>query len=521
MKGFKSESDGIKKANCRWIGMLCVILLAFLLVVPNSAYSKDVKYGGVLTFGAENEFAGFELLKSAARLAINGSIAANTIMEPLFQMDENENLIPVLGMTANKSEGGKSWIIKLRRGVNFHDGTPFNADAVVDHWKRFLNPENKFRGRVSVAAIISVEKADDYTVRFNLKHEWLPFLRFISSRRNLMNLLPSPKAVEQDTQNRAPVGTGPFVFKEWRSGDRFVVAKNPDYWQKNKPYLDEIIFKPMQDNQTRFASLQTGQLDIIWMDRGNIIKKAINDSSLKVYSSEDNGAEIVILNTSKPPLDDINVRRAIAHAHSQDRQVKMVYQDSIPIVHHPFGKSWQCLDDDYLEYDPVRAKQFIVKYGMPVELEYLHSSSKRGREIGEITQRLLKDVGVKANPVGLKFGPVIKKVISGKFQASTWRISSMPDQGPSLFRSFHSKSRANFSRYKNPEMDKLLVAQRMETDPEKRKKILCQIARLINKDVPIVYRGGMRSHVIVRNNVKGISTITHGIVDLANAWLDR
>jgi len=521
MKGFKSESDDIKKANCRWMGMPWVILLVILLSVPNSAYSRAVKYGGILTFGVENEFAGFELLKSAARLAANGSIAANTIMEPLFHLDENENLISVLGMTANKSKDGRSWIIKLRRHVHFHDGTPFTADAVVDHWGRFLNPENKFSGRVSVAPIISVEKIDNFTVRFNLKHEWLPFLRSISSRRHLMNLIPSPKAVEQGTQNRAPVGTGPFVFKEWRSGDRFVVAKNPDYWQRNKPCLDKIIFRPMPDHQTRFASLQTGRLDIIWMDRGNIIKKAIKDSSLKVHSSEDNGAEIVIFNTAKPPLDDINVRRAIAHAHSQDRQVKMVYQDSIPIVHHPFGKSWQCPDDGYAEYDPVRAKQLIANYGMPVEIEYLHSSSKRGREIGEITQRLFKDVGVKVNPVGLKFGPVIKKVISGKFQASTWRISSRPDQGPSLFRAFYSQSRANFSRYQNPEMDKLLVAQRMETDPEKRKKILCRIARLINRDVPILYRGGMRSHVIVANDVKGISTMTHGIVQLANAWLDR
>jgi ABC-type transport system substrate-binding protein len=118
----------------------------------------------------------------------------------------------------------------------------------------------------------------------------------------------------------------------------------------------------------------------------------------------------------------------------------------------------------------------------------LHSSSKRGRDIGEITQQLFKDVGVTANPAGFDFGPVIKKVLSGQYQVSTWRISSRPDQGPALFLSLHSKSRANFSRYKNPEMDKLLVAQRMETDPERRNEILCKIARLINDDVPFLSR---------------------------------
>jgi ABC-type transport system substrate-binding protein len=98
----------------------------------------------------------------------------------------------------------------------------------------------------------------------------------------------------------------------------------------------------MTDSQTRYASLQSGQVDIIWMDRGNLINKANADNSLKVYYSEDNGAEIFILNTSAPPLDDVNVRRALAHAHNQERQVKMVYKDSIPVVHHPFGNQCEC-----------------------------------------------------------------------------------------------------------------------------------------------------------------------------------
>ena len=277
----------------------------------------------------------------------------------------------------------------------------------------------------------------------------------------------------------------------------------------------------MTDSQTRYASLQSGQADIIWMDRGNLINKAKADSSLKVYFSGDNGAEIFILNTSVQPLDDVDVRRALAHAHNQERQVKMVYKDSIPLVHNPFGNQCECNDDDYREHDPDKARKLLAGYDGPVELEVLHSNSKRGRDIGEITQQLFKDVGVTANPAGFDFGPVIKKVISGKYQVSTWRISSRPDQGPALFLTLHSKSRANFSRYKNPEMDKLLVAQRMETDPNKRNKILCQIARLINDDVPILYRGGMRSHVITSKKVEGLSSMKDGIVRLESVWLDK
>lgn len=496
-----------------------VVLIMFGLSF--STHASGHRYGGTITFGVEAQFAGFEAIKSASRLAINGSIAANTIMEPLFRLDEKGNLIPVLGLSATLSKDSKMWIIKLRKGVKFHDGTPFNADAIVNHWQRLFDPQNKFRGRGALAAIESVEKADDYRIRFRLKHPWLPFLRVITSTRELINLIPSPKAVESGTQNRAPVGTGPFMFKEWSAGDRFIVVKNPDYWNKNKPYLDAIVFKPMPDSQTRYASLKSGQLDMIWSDRGNIIDKAMKDAALQVYKNDDNGAEIFIINTTKPPLNDIKVRQALAYAHNQTHHVNMVYKGSIPIVHHPFGVDFQCADDGYHEYDPQKARQLLANHNNPLELECLHSNSPRGREIGEITQQLLKDVGVQMNPVGLNFGPVVKKVISGQYQVSTWRMSSRPDQGPSLFRAFYSKSRGNFSHYKNPEMDKLLMAQRMETDPTKRQQLLCRIARLINEDVPILYRGGMRSHVITRKAVNGITDFSHGIVRLEEAWLEN
>ena len=442
MQGCETNSRNRKMRIAAPVVLILALLAWFGIGI---AFAAEPRMAGVLTFGTENDFAGFEVLKSSSRLAINGSIAANTIMEPLFRMDMDENLIPVLGLSLEESDNGKTWTVKLRKNVKFHDGTPFNADAVVHHWSRMLNPENKFRGRAAMGPIVSVTKVDETTIQYNLKHPWLPFKRVICGTRGLINLIPSNKSVDTGNQNRSPIGTGPFKLEEWKSGDSFTVVKNPDYWGEGVPYLDKIVFKPMTDSQTRYASLQSGQANIIWMDRGNLINKAKSDSSLNVYTSEDNGAEIFILNTSAPPLDDVNVRRALAHAHNQERQVKMVYKDSIPVVHHPFGNQCECNDDGYREYNPDKARELLAGYGKPVELEVLHSNSKRGRDIGEISQQLLKDVGVTANPAGFDFGPVIKKVISGKYQVSTWRISSRPDQGPALFLTLYSKSRANFS----------------------------------------------------------------------------
>ncbi len=520
MNSFGGRRIEIRVGRFKWA--MAVLMVVWMCGFwAGGVLASGSQTGGTLTFGTENDFAGFEALKSGSRLAINGAIAANTIMEPLFRMDAEENLIPILGLRADPSDDGKAWTVALRQRVMFHDGTPFNADAVVHHFGRLLNPANKYRGRGAMGPIIAVNKVDDYTVRFELKHAWLPFKRAISSTRGLGGLIPSTKAIDTGIQDRAPVGTGPFKFQTWESGDAFTVVRNPDYWAKGTPYLDAIVFKPMTDAQTRYASLKSGQLDMIWMDVGSILDKAASDAALKVYSGEDNGAEIFILNTSIPPLDDVSVRRALAHAFHQGREVKMAYGDSIPVVHHPYGGQCECSDDGYRGYDPDKARQLLTQYGRPVAIEVLHSNSKRGRDIGEITQQLFKDVGVAANPVGLDFGPVIKKVISGQYQMSTWRISSRPDQGPALFQMFHSQSRGNFSRYSNPEMDRLLAAQRTATDPAKRNALLCQIARMINDEVPILYRGGMRSHIIAQKRLQGIGALENGIVRLESVALDR
>lgn len=518
MKGTRKSAFEIGRKT---VVFTILVLWCMVFFQPAILQAKEPESEGTLTFGAENDFAGFELLESSSRLAINDAIAANTIMEPLFRMDADDELIPVLGLSATPSDDGKTWTVPLRQGVRFHDGTPFNADAVVHHWERILNPENKFQGRSGVGPIVSVDKKDEYTVIFNLKHPWLPFKSSIGDSRGLMGLIPSSKAVETGIQQRSPVGTGPFKFESWKTGDSLTVVKNPDYWQKDKPFLERITFSSLPDSQTRFASLKSGRMDIIWMDQGNIIEKAKNDPDLRVYAGDDNGAEIFVLNTGKPPFDNVDVRRAFAHAHNQDLQVKMAYKNSIPVVHHPFGNQCQCSEDGYRAHDQDQARKLLAQYGQKLEVEILHTNSKRGRDIGEITQRLLKDVGVSATPVGLDFGPIIQKVLGGDYQMSTWRISSRSDQGPALFWMLHSESLANYSRYKNPELDKLLVAQRMETDPAKRETILCEVARVINDEAPILYRGGMRSHVIASNKVEGISALNNGILRLEEARISR
>src|SRR5262249_33730607 len=211
----------------------------------------------------------------------------------------------------------KTWTFKLRPDVKFSDGTPFNAQAIAWNYARQKDPKNNCRCAFYVANILSVEAPDDLTVVYKLKDPavTLPAQVSVMSANNAMQ---SPTAVQAkgDDYNRNPVGTGPFVIKSWTAGDRMVLERNPNYWNKGRPYLDKVVLRPLPDSQSRFASLKAGETDLVWADEfeaDNIIR-AKKDPALQVLSYAGSGAQVTAINTKVPPLDDVRVRRALVMA---------------------------------------------------------------------------------------------------------------------------------------------------------------------------------------------------------------
>ena len=503
--------------------IIVLIIFAFTCLAgcgKKSEAPKDLKGGGTLYIGIEVPFHGFDILTQGSLNPPQAPLN-NLILEPLFRRDISGNLVPILGLSATPSADEKTWDIKLRQGVFFHDGTSFNADAVVHHWNRILNPESKFRGRRLLKPIQGVEKIDDHTIRFHLAHAWPAFINILSNELALLAFIPSPKAVDAETHHRKPVGTGPFKYNDWRGGSHFIVLKNHQYWQKGKPLLDKVVFRTIPDHQARYASLVSGQLDVVILDRAHLIQKARADPSLYTYQVEGNGAEIILMNTRKPPLDDVSVRRALALANNQQLHVKMVYGNLVPVIHHPFGEQFRCEDDGYLDYDPEKAKELIEAYGQAVEIECLHSNTSRGRQIGELLQQLYKKIGVKLKPIGLSPPPHVSKVLSGNYQMATWRIPPAGDQGPRLYNSFYSQSPINVTGHSTPELDRLLEMQRTETDASKREGLLCNIIRKLNQDVPFLYRGGRGYYIVARKKIKNMMDTPGFKIDLASAWIDE
>jgi 4-phytase/acid phosphatase/peptide/nickel transport system substrate-binding protein len=374
-----------------------------------------------------------------------------------------------------------------------------------------------------IEPIVSVEKTGEFEVRFHLEHPWLPFVSVLTNPAGFASLIPSPKAVEEGIQNNSPVGTGPFVFKEWKRADSVAVVKNPDYWRKGLPYLDEIVFLPIPDHESRYAALVSGQADILVTDRPAHIEKLDGNPAFEKYLLEYRGATVLALNNSKPPLDDPQVRRALALAWDQKQYIAASFRNTTPFAENWLGDAVDCEDSLYPYPNQDKARALISDYGKPVELEYIHTATRRGREAGLIMRQMFEEIGVKINPTPSDFPGIMKQLFGGKYDIASWVIPGACDMGTVSTAILHSKSPWNIYRYSDSEVDRLLTAQRVSTDPDIRRKTLCEIARKVNGDSPFLYMFGRTYHLFAKKNIRGIRPLASGEegVCFSDAWIER
>ena len=502
--------------------VLGTLLAAAVFLFGFQPAYADPRYGGTLRLAQEIDASGFDAIKGRSLISA-GRRAASLVMEKLFERRQDGGLVPILGLSATASEDGKTWTVKLRQGIKFHDGTTFTADAVVSHWQRILDPKNRYRHRLLLRPVTSVEKAGEYDVRFHLKHAWLPFTDALSNPGGFTAYIPSPAAVEKGIQNRSPVGTGPFIFKEWKTGDRIVVSKNPDYWQTGKPYLDQVVMRIITDHESRYAALASGEVDVMVTDRPMHVKKLSNNPDFAKVVLKFRGAGILAMNNTKPPLDDRRVRRALALAWDQKKYIKASFKDILPYTETWLGDMLDCGDVNYPKPDVKKARALIAEYGNPVTLEYIHSATNRGREAGIILQQMMKPIGVEIKPVPLDFPGIMKQLFSKRYDISSWVIPGAYDMGPITVAQLHSRSPWNVSGYASKAVDALLLELQTTTDPDARAQTMCAIARKVNADIPYLYLFGRQYYLFARKHVRNLPQPVPGVEGglLSDVWLDK
>ena len=499
-----------------------VFLVAAFALSAWTGPAAAQKPGGSITVGLELDIPGFDPLKVGV-FDTSAETAAAAIFDTLVGLDDKAQPVPKLALSWSHSDDYKTWTFKLRPGVKFHDGTPFNAQAVKENFDRQKDPANKCRCAFYISNIISVEATDELTAVYNLKDPSVnqPALMTIQSSNNVVQS-PTAWKTKGDDYNRNPVGTGPYILKSWTAGDRLVLEKNPDYWNKGHPYLDRIVLKPLPDAQSRFASLQSGEADIVWddeYDADNIVK-AKKDPKMTVHTYAGSGAQVYAFNTKLEPFQDARVRQALVMALDRKKISQAITNGLARPATNPYGDgSWvKCKDDGALPYDVEKAKALIKDYGKPVDFKMIVTATPRGRTVGQVLQQLWKQVGANMEIEQVDQATIVPRAFMRQFQLTPWRIVDLADPDPQMYANFHTGSPVALANYSNPELDQLLEHARVTADVDKRSEDYCAVSRLINKEAIWFWTFQNTYYAISTAKLKGLPKIYHGVIDVSDTW---
>ncbi len=520
MRTFRLKHTG------RRTGLIASVAMAALVLASPALQAQEVKKGGTITVGAETDARGFDAVEGGV-LGSGGEGIMRNVAEPLLGWNPETNTPePLLATEWSSSDDLLEWTFKLRKGVKFHDGSDFTATDVAHHYNRILDPANKSRSRTFIASIDHVEEVDPHTVKFVMKHPWMALLPYLATT-SMSGPIPSHKNVEAGLQNRSPIGTGPFKFADWQSGDRIVFEKFDDYWAADEINLDKIVYRILPDTQTRYASLQSGEVDVIWTDRGPTIVDAEKNPKIVTLKSEGAGASINLLNGKKEPLNNPLLRKALTHAWNQDALVKISWQNTKPSVTHPLGGAKDCGEANYRHFDVAKAKDYVAQYlketgktELP-PIVMIHTSTPRGRELGEVYQQTAKAAGIKIELQPVDQSTLVKRVFTNDFDISGWRIADGADMGPQLYAYVSEGSSYNLTGFKDPELYQMAKDMRVATTMEKRLDLQCQIVAKMNDDGAIQYRGGGRYHAFTTPSIKGVPAPYRGVINVTRAWIDE
>ena len=423
---------------------------------------------------------------------------------------------PALATDWTISDDGLEYTFNLREGVTFHDGTPFNADAVKFNFDRMLDENHPFAstGPFPLAfffsSIESVEVVDDLTVKFTLNE---PFAPLMSNLASPSGLIVSPAAVEQHGADygRNPVGTGPFKFEEWQSNTRVVVSRNEDYWDGPAP-LEAVIFRPIADANTRVAEMLSGGIDVLLETPPDNVAQFRDDANFQLKEAVGPHVWYVMLNAKEGPFADKLVRQAVNYAVNKESLVNDVLQGTADVSAGPIPPAFNWAYNEEVApypYDPEKARELLAEAGAEgASLTFLVTEGGSGMldpvPMGTAIQADLAAVGLDVEIQTYEWNTFLSEVnpgLEGKADMAemAW-MTTDPDTLPFLTlrtAAFPDQGGFNSSYYSNPEVDALLDQARVSTDPEERGELYRQVQALVHEDAPWLFVANWKQNAVV------------------------
>ena len=473
--------------------------------------SDSAHVGGTLIFGR----GGDSLTLDPAQITDGESAkVCEMLYDTLIQYrDDTTEIAPALAEAWESSAEGLTWTFQLRQGVQFHDGTPFDADAVVFSLTR---PNTVFRD-FHAEFISQIAALDAFTVQVQLKTSYAPFL---STLAGTSFSIVSPAAVQHfgdSFGDGSAVGTGPFKFVQWDKGDRIVLEANAAHWA-GRPSLDGFIFRSIPDNSDRLMELQAGNIHAMEFPNPDEIPLIEGDSQLELIRQSSLNVGYLAMNFDKPPFDNLKVRLAINHAINKAEIIDHLYQGTAIPAKGPIPPTLWSYDDtieDY-EYNPELARQLLAEAGfpggfettlwaLPVPRPYIPN----GMALAEALQSDLQKVGVEATIVTHDWRTYLAKTNTGEHDMAMlgWIVSEAdPD---SFFYYLLSKTYAeepafNIAFYRSDEMQDILDRARTSTDRAERTGLYRQAQAIFHRDAPWVPLAHAQRLLVIDRRVQNL-----------------
>jgi glutathione transport system substrate-binding protein len=450
---------------------------------------------------------------------------AKSFYQGLYGFDRNLKMVPVLADSYAASKDGLVYTFKLKSGIKFHDGTAFNAEAVKVNFDRVTNPENKLKRHTLYKNIAKTEAVDENTVRFTLKE---PFSPFVNTLAHPSGVIISPAALAKYGSKaiaQNPVGTGPFKFIEWKSTDYLKVAKWEGYWKKGYPKVDSITWRPVVDNNTRAAMMQTNEAHFAFPMPPEAVESISKKPSLEVTSAPSIIHRYLSMNTTQKPFDNPKVREAINYAINKDALVKVAFSGyAIPAEGVlPQGVEYAAKLGPW-PYNPAKSRELLKEAGYPNGFESTLWSAYNyttAQKVIQFVQQQLAQVGVKVQVRALEAGQRVELVESAQDAATApvrmyyvgWSSSTGEADWamrPLLASESLPPKMFNTAYYKNPEVDADIAKALVTTSSAEKAKLYGDAQQRIWKDAPWAFLVTEKLLSVRARNLTGFYVIPDG-----------
>jgi peptide/nickel transport system substrate-binding protein len=448
-----------------------------------------------------------------------GRIVFASFCDKLFDIDEKLNIVPQLALSYATSADGKEMTIKLRPGVKFHDGEPFDAEAAKFSLDRHLTLPTSFR-KPELAALDHVDVVDPLTVKLVLKTPYSPLIAQLTDRAGMM---VSPKAAKEAGEKFGlhPVCAGPYKFVERVQQDRIVFEKFADYWNKENIYINRVVFLPIVDATVRLANLKSGGLDLIERVLATDIKDVRADSRLKLSTALELGYMGLTLNIGNDKnkggiSQSEKVRQALDLSIDREAINQVVFNGEFTP-----GNQWISPEHPYYQKafpipkrDVAKAKTLLKEAGvaLPVSVDMMVPKGAENEAVAQVIQSMAAEAGFDLKIRLIEFATSFKQAQAGEFQAFLigWSGRIDPDGNSYVF--LHTKAPQNDGVYSSPEADKGFEDARLITDPAQRKAIYEKVTAAVLKDEPIIYLYHRKLLIAHTTKLEGYRQMPDGLV---------